>query len=51
VKGNWRESGGFATIHPFSSGGIRAIAVAQTYDGHEQIESLLAELRKMKPQR
>ncbi len=51
VKGNWHESGGGATIREFSNSGIRAIAVAQTYDGHEQIESLLTELRKLRPQR
>jgi hypothetical protein len=50
-KGNWQESGGGATIHQFCNNGVRAIAVAQTYDGHEQIEALLTELRKLKPQR
>jgi hypothetical protein len=50
-KGNWQESGGGATIHEFSNNGVRAISVAQTYDGHEQIDALLAELRKLKPQK
>lgn len=51
VKGNWQQSGGAATIRAFGNNGVRALVVAQTFDGHEQIETMLAELRKLKPQR
>ncbi|MCC7083376.1 MAG: hypothetical protein IT427_00035 [Pirellulales bacterium] len=50
VQGNWKAEGGGAAICEFCSGGIRAIAVNQTYEGHTQIESLLAGLRKLRPQ-
>jgi hypothetical protein len=51
VPGDWRECERKAAVCEFSSGGLRAIVVRQTFDGHAEIESLLAELRRLKPQR
>lgn len=51
VPGDWCECNKQAAVCEFSSGGVRAIAVNQTFDGHARIEALLAELRRLKPQR
>ena len=46
----WNSSGGPATIQPFTNNGICVLVISQTQDVHEQIEQLLANLRKFKPQ-
>lgn len=51
VNDNWHENGGNATICAYGDATVRAIVVTQTYDGHEQIEALLTELRRLSPQR
>jgi hypothetical protein len=46
---SWDKAGGSGSIAPYSNNGMYALIVVQTYDGHEQIENLLAELRKLHP--
>jgi hypothetical protein len=46
---SWDKTGGSGSIAPYSNSGMYALIVVQTYDGHEQIENLLAELRKLHP--
>jgi hypothetical protein len=46
---SWDKAGGAGSIAPYSNNGLYALIVVQTYDGHEQIENLLAELRKLHP--
>jgi hypothetical protein len=46
---SWDKAGGSGSIAPYSNNGMYALIVVQTYDGHEQIENLFAELRKLHP--
>jgi hypothetical protein len=48
---SWDKAGGLGSLAPFSSNGVSAFIIVQTYDNHDQIENLLSELRKLKPQR
>jgi hypothetical protein len=48
---SWDKMGGQCSVAPFGNNGVCALVVVQTYDGQEQIESLLAELRHLRPQR
>ncbi|HLA83915.1 MAG TPA: hypothetical protein VJL29_03900 [Thermoguttaceae bacterium] len=44
----WADMGGTATIMPLAGGGSRVLVVSQTWEGHEQIRNLLAQLRKIR---
>lgn len=46
---SWDKAGGAGSIAPYSNNGMYALIVVQTYDGHEQVENLLSELRKLHP--
>lgn len=48
---SWDKAGGLGSLAPFNNNGVSAFIVVQTYDSHDQIENLLSELRKLKPQR
>jgi hypothetical protein len=47
----WSDQGGRGTINPFARENTSALVVLQTFDAHEQIANLLAELRKLTPGR
>lgn len=44
----WDEVGGPGSIYPFQSQGLAVIALAQTYQTHEFIENLLAQMRQVR---
>jgi len=46
---SWDKAGGAGSIAPYSNNGMFALIVVQTYDAHDQIDNLLAELRKLHP--
>ncbi len=48
---SWDKSGGQGSVTGFSSNGICALVVWQNYEGQEQVETVLAKLRSLKPQR
>jgi hypothetical protein len=48
---SWDKAGGSGSLATFSDNGVCALIVWQNYQGHEQIENLLQELRRLKPQR
>ena len=45
---SWNEFGGNGTIFPFEGGGARVLVIKQTWSTHNQIEKLLAQLRKVR---
>jgi hypothetical protein len=45
----WSELGGPASIECFDKNGIYALVISQTDSAHDEIEKLLADLRKLKP--
>ncbi|MCC6125845.1 MAG: hypothetical protein IT426_12835 [Pirellulales bacterium] len=44
----WENVGGPATIHPLDTEGIQALVIGQTWQAHEEIADLLANLRKQR---
>ena len=48
---SWERNGGPCSIAPYASNGLCTLIVVQTFDGQEQIDGLLNELRHLKPQR
>src|SRR5262245_59783418 len=48
---SWDKTGGTGSIAPIGRNGVFALIVMQTFDGHEQIETLLSQMRKLRPQR
>jgi len=47
-KTSWELHGGSGTIEPFTAPGIRSLIVAHTWRMHEDIATLLADLRKIR---
>ncbi len=45
---SWDEVGGVGSIAPFQAVGIDVLIIGQTYDVHEQVTNLLANLRAMR---
>ncbi len=45
---SWDEVGGSGSVAPFEAAGIQVLVVSQTRDSHEQVESLLDKLRKVR---
>lgn len=48
---SWDKAGGQGSIAAFSNNSVCALTVWQNTQGHEQIDSLLTELRNLKPRR
>jgi hypothetical protein len=48
VKSSWEGEGGRGSIRPFDGGGIHAIVVSQTWQMQRAVESLLADLRRLR---
>ncbi len=48
---SWDAVGGPGSIAPFEAAGIEVLVVSQTREGHEEVEALLAKLRKARAKR
>jgi hypothetical protein len=48
---SWDKAGGQGSLATFNENGVCALVIWQNYQGHEQIQNLLQELRHLKPQR
>ena len=46
---SWKDAGGPGALEIFTRDGVCALVVMQSFDGHEQIDSLLTNLRKLQP--
>jgi hypothetical protein len=48
---SWDKVGGNGSLATFNNGGVAAFIIVQTQDNQDQVENLLSELRRLKPQR
>ena len=48
LSNTWDSVGGPGSIEPFTAAGLKVLVVAQTDEAHEEIESVLAELRAVR---